>query len=467
METPFLPPEEESYSDIKENNNFKEFNYSDYYLKLKYTNQQIEIIIFDINSLDGIKYYLIMNINEIYQINNIFKSFNDIKEIYESIIQLIEKKNYKIIKENKCIILSLIFNNNDEIKFKLNNIGKDTNEFVNALINKINILKNEIKLINEIKEENKKLKKENEEYKKLLNKNKREIISIEEFNKKYGLTILNNDIEELKFNGKNINNEIIECLSKVELKKLKYLYLGDNDISDIKSLENSNFENLELLSLRTNLISDISILEKINLQNLKQLWLYNNIINNIKSLEKANFQKLEILSLHTNMISDISVFGKINLKYLRELYLNNNSITDINPLAKADCPKLELLSFDNNEITDISVLEKVNFLNLKKLYLPKNKIKNINCLEKVYFPQLLLISLHTNMISDISCLERAYFKELRELYLYNNSICNIDCFNKTNFEKLKILALNNNKIDKIKYASTINNIELKVKDFRI
>ena len=41
------------------------------------------------------------------------------------------------------------------------------------------------------------------------------------------------------------------------LKKLKEIYLNENNISDIKILKKVNFENLEQLSLNDNLIDEI------------------------------------------------------------------------------------------------------------------------------------------------------------------------------------------------------------------
>ena len=46
--------------------------------------------------------------------------------------------------------------------------------------------------------------------------------------------------------GMNIGNEGLKNLCQIEFKELKELYLFENNISDIKVLENAKFEKLEI-----------------------------------------------------------------------------------------------------------------------------------------------------------------------------------------------------------------------------
>ena len=72
----------------------KEFvNLQGYYLILKHTNKDIIIIIYNIDELDGIRYELKMSLDDIYNLNNIFRVFKSIKEIYDAIIKLIADNN--------------------------------------------------------------------------------------------------------------------------------------------------------------------------------------------------------------------------------------------------------------------------------------------------------------------------------------------------------------------------------------
>ena len=75
-------------------------------------------------------------------------------------------------------------------------------------------MRNNIKLINKLKEENKIIKEEINEIKYKINK--KEIISIDEFNKKFNLNLKdNNNIIELNLVNKKYNNDIIDYLSKI------------------------------------------------------------------------------------------------------------------------------------------------------------------------------------------------------------------------------------------------------------
>ena len=148
------------------------------------------------------------------------------------------------------------------------------------------------------------------------NKNDKNIV-LNEYNKKYNLDIKDINIEKLDLSSKNIVNEGLEYLSKIEFKKLKNLDLSNNNISNISALKSIKFKNLEILDLSNNKISDIDVLEKVSFKGLKELNLNNNKITNINILEKVNFKELKILNLHKNNISDLKVLDKVKFEKLK------------------------------------------------------------------------------------------------------------------------------------------------------
>ena len=423
--------------------NFKEFyNLSGFYLKLSHMQDELVIIIYDIEKLDGVKYELKIKLNDIYQLSSLFKGYSNIEEIYKLIIKLIDENNYSLKKEKNEVIFILkmkdILNNLKEIQFiaaeSNDKVNINNNEYINVLINEIKQMRSNNKLIEELKEENKYIKNEINKLKSKLNINdiialedsnkKNELnindfISLEDFNKKFNLNIKNNNITELELCDKDYNNEIVEYVGKLDLKGLKKLFLSGNNISNIDGLIGANFEELEELSFNINIISDISPLEKVNFKNLKELWLYNNIINDITPLGKVNFEKLEILSMHTN------------------------------------------------NITDISISEKANLISLKTLNLHTNNISNITPLKNCKFKELENLSLHTNKISDITPIQMANFQCLKVLYLNKNKITDISILNDNMFENLEKLSLSNNNIDKNKYKEIINKLKSNIKIFDI
>ena len=64
----------------------------------------------------------------------------------------------------------------------------------------------------------------------------------------------------------------------------------------------AKFQNMEILDLSQNKISNINVLESVRFKGLKQLYLGYNDISDIKVFEKANFEQLEILNLSNNKI---------------------------------------------------------------------------------------------------------------------------------------------------------------------
>ena len=294
--------------DIEEEENTREINLNE---RMKYTNEEIDITIIEIKKGDNIKNYLELDekiLDDI--INNVNKN-NKYKEETIYIIQypkgklsvslgiidnIYEDKKYNFI--HKCSteggssgspILSL---NNKVLGIHKEGVYNNFNKgaFLNYAIkdfikeNIINYEKDEIiSLKNDKDEDNKE-------------------ILLKEFNKKYDLNIKDTKIDKLDLNGKEIGNEGLEYLSKINFRELKELNLKDNNISDIKMLEKIKVDKLETLDLSQNEISNINVFEKIKFRKLKYLYLFDNNISDIKVLEKVKFDKLEILDLKYNKI---------------------------------------------------------------------------------------------------------------------------------------------------------------------
>ena len=286
--------------------------------RMKYTNEEYDITIIELKETDEIKNFLELDdiiIDDIINNNNKNKEFID-KTIY--IIQYPESelsvsyglldniyadKNYNFI--HKCSTKngssgSPIMNMSNKIigvhkeGYKDEyNIGSFLNEAIKEFIQQFYYHK-------DISD----------------NKNDKNII-LNEYNKKYNLDIKDINIEKLDLSSKNIGNEGLEYLSKIEFKKLKNLDLSNNNISNISALKSIKFKNLEILDLSNNKISDIDVLEKVSFKGLKELNLNNNKITNINILEKVNFNELKILNLHKNNISDLKVLDKVKFEKLK------------------------------------------------------------------------------------------------------------------------------------------------------
>ena len=141
---------------------YKEYsNLGEYFLKIICNKYDIEIIIYNIVLLDGLRYKMEINLEEMYSLNKMFKCFSNIKEAFQAIIKLIDTNNFKLSKYEDKIMLSLtiknIYNESKKIQLLLDKVINDNNneyniEYINILSNEIkNIRKKNNDIINELK----------------------------------------------------------------------------------------------------------------------------------------------------------------------------------------------------------------------------------------------------------------------------------------------------------------------------
>lgn len=168
----------------------------------------------------------------------------------------------------------------------------------------------------------------------------------------------NEDEEIVQFKDENLKKALLEYdtpsgsfdingdgeLSIGEMKNMwgEALMLNDKGITDLTGLEYCA-GNLEYLYLANNNISDISVLK--HFTGLSVLDLSNNKISDISALE--NIPHLFELNLSNNNIANISALS--NLNDLSTLNLTNNCITDFTPIEKME---IENLSIEGQRVTD-------------------------------------------------------------------------------------------------------------------
>ena len=249
-------------------------------------------------------------------------------------------------------------------------------------------------IIDELQNENQEIKSKIKTEEKTKNNINEKLIK---FNQKYHMNIRDINITELKLDFID-NKELLKDLSNIiNLNNVKRVILRDY------------YHYFELKNLAK--------FEKLN-----ELYISNNMVFNINLLKQINFNELKILHLNGNNISNIKVLGSVKLRELNELNLDWNEIDDISILENVNFKELKILSFYHNKISNIKVLERVQFIKLNILDLGDNKITNINILENVNFKELKKLYLNNNIISDIKVLERVKFEKLNLLDLDCNNI---------------------------------------------
>ena len=163
----FSPQETQEEGDSIEpiKTDFKEYNnLNDYYIKVIYEEDNLSIIIYNIDLLDGIRYEFNNNVKDLFKLSNVFKKLGKIEKIFKAIIDLIDENNYTVIKKDDKLLFTLKIeesqNKDKEISFMLSKKLKDNkNDFIkiiSELLKKLRISYNTIVKEKEAKKINEK-----------------------------------------------------------------------------------------------------------------------------------------------------------------------------------------------------------------------------------------------------------------------------------------------------------------------
>ena len=215
-----------------------------------------------------------------------------------------------------------------------------------------------------------------------------------------------NSITELVGQSLSISN--LEGIQYCE--NLTLVRLGTNNISDITLME--YLTNLQNLFIFSNQIVDLSPLQ--NLTSLSQLNLNGNDISDLSPLQ--NLTNLTELEFFGNNVVDLSPIA--GLTNITELQIGANSnITDISPLASL--VNLEYLGMDYCPVGDISAVQ--NFPNLGSLQMSGCSVTQITPVSGL--TNLWEFLANGNQIDDISPLQG--LTNLSAIELINNQISDL------------------------------------------
>ena len=172
------------------------------------------------------------------------------------------------------------------------------------------------------------------------------------------------NLNELYLRNNNIYD--VELLINCKFPNLQKLYLDNNKIDDkilshMEKMEKNNFENLEILSLKQNYLTDYAIFNKINVfPKLKSFDISSNLFRNKKFFDnnKVELNNIEELILSNGVFDDDSIdrISKIELNNLRLLDLSCNNLSSLEFILNSDWPKLDTLLLNENDIIDLKDL---------------------------------------------------------------------------------------------------------------
>ena len=215
-------------------------------------------------------------------------------------------------------------------------------------VQNVNVLARDLDSQYEYKDKNKEIENLQKEINSLKSLDQVRDKYISDFNKKY-LTNITKDDTKLNLSNKNLKNEGLKMLTRIDFPNLKELILSNNDISSFKCLHVCNLKNLEILKLDNNRINSIEVLPHLNCLKLKQLILNDNKLCNIESLGNLlDFNDLEIIDIRNN-------------NYDQKLEKNEKLIHDLKQMIKT--VKVSDGENDGNQEPEITDEELNEFLN--------------------------------------------------------------------------------------------------------
>ncbi|QUH28788.1 leucine-rich repeat domain-containing protein [Vallitalea guaymasensis] len=216
---------------------------------------------------------------------------------------------------------------------------------------------------------------------------------------------------EISIEDSNLREALKQNIGKLNRANLYDVATLDLSNCNIKNLDGvQNLKNINHLCLSNNQIKEIKYINNLNIDSLD---LSNNKIDNIP---KLNLPKLRILDLSGNNISDIQNIS--NIITLEDLVLSDNNIYNICELT--NLPNLTLLDLNLNDLSSIDGIE--NLKTLKSLFIGGNDIHYINSISNLSNLEELILSENQNIKDPIPI---EYLKKLKNLEMKYTNIENI------------------------------------------
>jgi len=252
-------------------------------------------------------------------------------------------------------------------------------------------------------------------------------------------------IEEVKTEIRDGTGSVISTYTENVIRNraplLRVLILDNNHLNDEDLAAFGNFKVLKYLSLGNNEITSVSSLK--DLRALLELHLQGNQIEDVRDLRFL--QELQSLYLSNNKIRNVFSGAKeVNVSYLRYLtaleilYLDHNDIEDISELWTLD--ELSVLNINNNHIQDLSMLSDKGET-LVELYAENNNIDSFSFVQSLTGLTRLMLSNNGTVYESALNSYLSGLTELRTLTLSGKDLRSLSFLN--NMKKLVRLDVAN------------------------
>ena len=442
--------------------------------KIKKFNDTKEIFSIFIDIIKDNKIFVVQfNLNQI-KFNLLLKSKKNKIQPIEIPLLRIEQENSKEIFDKKSN--DTIYNDKDFIMMQNNTLDDNVDSVILGFVNNMNgqMQANKIKTeennnINSIRTKAK-AKKKCKTLSSDIDNEKINFYEVSEINYKNGHKNNEKDVDIYKLY--NITNDLRNELYQIKIKKkettsdkeIKEIIKTNkrliNEINEIQSkIHSLNEENMKNKEEIANLKKKIKNINRENEMNIHKRDIHNIIEENEEYLHNKSFDKnFSKFNKNRNKIIKKSKTnrnksrGRSTPRYYKNEYNNNikmeSYIFKQKYKIKGDETEIDLT---NEKIGDsgLEVLSTIELEDVKTLSLDDNAIYSITPLRNMKLSQLLVLNLDNNQISDLTVLEQVKFYQLQKLWLNNNNITDISVFENVKFSSLQGLWLNNNSIEDI------------------
>lgn len=214
---------------------------------------------------------------------------------------------------------------------------------------------------------------------------------------------IGDEVTEIYDSEGNVTDEITTQIVINRAPMLRFLILDNNHLDDDDMAAFSNFKALKFLSLGNNDITTVSSFK--NISTLLELHLQDNNIEDVRDLRYLS--NLQSLYLGGNNLRNVYAGGtESNIAYLRYLtnleilYLDNNNIEDLDDLQSLN--KLKVLNVNNNNIQSLSFLADKGET-LVELYAENNEIDSFSFIRSLTGLTRLMLANNNDVYESSLC----------------------------------------------------------------
>nr|WRK64626.1 toll-like receptor [Hypothenemus hampei] len=249
------------------------------------------------------------------------------------------------------------------------------------------------------------------------------------------------DVSDLGFREKTPGPQPLISVTEEEVPRSEESNLTPPCSMDIQTLD-ASFNHFVLLPA-----NGFSVLKR-----LKELYIHNNEINTIADKALDGLKALQTIDLSNNKLValPIELFNDCR-ETIREIYLQNNTITVLGPGLFGNLTQLLALDLSRNLLT-ISWINQDTFAGLIRLVLLNLSYNRITHLDHDLFHDLYtlqILNLEHNALETIPADTFAPMNNLHTLIISYNRITYLDAYSLNGLYVLSLLALDNNILEGI------------------